>query len=55
MLLEEFEPGRAVIEPENLSLESGTADFMVREVCDILIYSFNGEIVDTIRQRPDVY
>ncbi|WP_438838992.1 nucleoside phosphorylase [Streptococcus pluranimalium] len=55
MLLEEFDPGRAVIEPENLSLKSGTADFMVREVCDILIYSFNGEIVDTIRQHPDVY
>ncbi|MFU2164778.1 nucleoside phosphorylase [Streptococcus pluranimalium] len=55
MLLEEFEPGRAVIEPENLSLESGSADFMVREVCDILIYSFNGQIVETIKQLPDVY
>lgn len=49
MLLTEFEPGRAVIEPELKKVESG-----LFEVCDTLIYSFNGKIVNTVSQMEHV-
>ncbi|HFI0959185.1 TPA: nucleoside phosphorylase [Streptococcus suis] len=46
MLLEEFENTRAVIEPEDVCrLRKET-----HEVCDTLIYSFNGEIVERVSQ-----
>lgn len=45
MLLNEFEAVEAVIEPSDVcALRPG------HEVCETLIYSFNGEIVETIRQ-----
>lgn len=47
MLLTEFEPGRAVIEPTDKGIRGGG------EVCETMILSFNGEIVDRVRQMPE--
>ena len=49
MLLEEFENVPAVIEPTDRSLLSGG------EVCDTIILSFNGEILERVKQLEDVY
>ncbi|EFM35074.1 hypothetical protein HMPREF9189_1298 [Streptococcus sp. oral taxon 071 str. 73H25AP] len=49
MLLEEFENVPAVIEPTDRSLLSS------REICDTIILSFNGEIVERVKQFKDVY
>ena len=49
MLLEEFEYVPAVIEPTDRSLLSGG------EVCDTIILSFNGEILERVKQIDDVY
>ncbi|MFA9468214.1 nucleoside phosphorylase [Streptococcus sp. E24BD] len=49
MLLTEFNPIPAVIEPDNLGLSH-----RVDEVCSTLIYSFNGEIVERVRQMAGV-
>lgn len=49
MLLEEFENVPAVIEPTDRSLLSGG------EICDTIILSFNGEIVERVKQFEDVY
>ncbi|WP_421366388.1 nucleoside phosphorylase [Streptococcus suis] len=46
MLLEEFENTRAVIEPEDVCRLRKE----MHEVCDTLIYSFNGEIVERVSQ-----
>ena len=43
MLLEEFENVPAVIEPTDRSLVSGG------EVCDTIILSFNGEILERVK------
>lgn len=48
MLLEEFENMRAIIEPtDRESVRSG-------EICDTIILSFNGAIVERISQMPGV-
>lgn len=47
MLLTEFESGRAVIEPTDKGIRGGG------EVCETMILSFNGEIVDRVRQMPE--
>lgn len=47
MLLTEFESGRAVIEPTDKGIRCGG------EVCETMIFSFNGEIVDRVRQMPE--
>ena len=49
MLLEEFENVPAVIEPTDRSLLSGG------EVCDTIILSFNGEILERVKQIDGVY
>lgn len=49
MLLTEFEPGRAVIEPHLAS------DAEVKEVCDTLIFSFNGEIVNRMKEMAGIH
>ncbi|MCY7060388.1 phosphorylase [Streptococcus oralis subsp. oralis] len=49
MLLEEFENVPAVIEPTDRSIRDGG------EVCDTIILSFNGEIVERVKQFEDVY
>ncbi|HFI0260467.1 TPA: nucleoside phosphorylase [Streptococcus suis] len=47
MLLEEFENTSAVIEPTGKAIRGGG------EVCETMIFSFNGEIVDRVRQMPE--
>lgn len=47
MLLEEFENTSAVIEPTDKAIRGGG------EVCKTVIFSFNGEIVDRVRQLPE--
>ncbi|HEL2290205.1 TPA: nucleoside phosphorylase [Streptococcus suis] len=47
MLLEEFENTYAVIEPTDKAIRGGG------EVCETMIFSFNGEIVDRVRQLPE--
>ncbi|MBO3643163.1 nucleoside phosphorylase [Streptococcus suis] len=47
MLLEEFEQSPAVIEPTDKAIRGGG------EVCETMIFSFNGEIVDWVRQLPE--
>lgn len=47
MLLEEFDNTSAVIEPTDKAIRGGG------EVCDTMIFSFNGEIVDRVRQLPE--
>lgn len=47
MLLEEFENTSAVIEPTGKAIRGGG------EVCETMIFSFNGEIVDCVRQLPE--
>ncbi|HFI0057152.1 TPA: nucleoside phosphorylase [Streptococcus suis] len=47
MLLEEFENTSAVIEPTDKAIRGGG------EVCETMIFSFNGEIVDRVRQLPE--
>ncbi|MBO4109703.1 nucleoside phosphorylase [Streptococcus suis] len=47
MLLEEFENTSAVIEPTDKAIRGGG------EVCETMIFSFNGEIVDWVRQLPE--
>lgn len=47
MLLKEFENSPAVIEP------CGHGQVEEFGVCDTLIFSFNGEIVDRVRQMPE--
>lgn len=42
MILEEFDPGRAVIEPDEVS------DAEVGEVCDTLIMPFSGQLFDQL-------
>ena len=49
MLLEEFENVPAVIEPTDRSLRSGG------EICDTIILSFNGEILERVKQIDGVY
>ena len=49
MLLEEFENVPAVIEPTDRSLLGGG------EICETIILSFNGEIVERIKQMDGVY
>lgn len=49
MLLEEFENVPAVIEPTDRSLLSSG------EICDTIILSFNGEIVERVKQIDGVY
>ena len=49
MLLEEFENVPAVIEPTDRSLLSGG------EICQTIILSFNGEIVERVKQMDGVY
>ena len=49
MLLEEFENVPAVIEPTDRSLLSGG------EICETIILSFNGEVVERIKQMDGVY
>lgn len=49
MLLDEFSNQPAVIEPDNVLLSSRTG-----EICDTMIYSFNGEIVDRVAQQEGV-
>ena len=49
MLLEEFENVPAVIEPTDRSLLSGG------EICETIILSFNGEIVERVKQMDGVY
>ena len=49
MLLEEFENVPAVIEPTDRSIRGGG------EICDTIILSFNGEIVERVKQFEDVY
>lgn len=47
MLLNEFENSPAVIEPFGHGVSE---EFLI---CDTLIFSFNGEIVDRVRQMPE--
>ena len=49
MLLEEFENVPAVIEPTDRSIRGGG------EICDTIILSFNGEIVERVKQFEGVY
>ena len=49
MLLEEFENVPAVIEPTDRSLLGGG------EICDTIILSFNGEILERVKQIDGVY
>ena len=49
MLLEEFENVPAVIEPTDRTLLSGG------EICDTIILSFNGEILERVKQIDGVY
>ena len=49
MLLEEFENVPAVIEPTDRSLLSSG------EICDTIILSFNGEILERVKQIDGVY
>ena len=49
MLLEEFENVPAVIEPTDRSLISGG------EICDTIILSFNGEILERVKQIDGGY
>ena len=49
MLLEEFENVPAVIEPTDRSLLSGG------EICGTIILSFNGEILERVKQIDGVY
>ena len=49
MLLEEFENVPAVIEPTDRSLLSGG------EICDTIILSFNGKILERVKQIDGVY
>ena len=49
MLLEEFENVPAVIEPTDRSLLSGG------EICETIILSFNGEILERVKQIDSVY
>lgn len=49
MLLEEFENVSAVIEPTNQNIGGGG------EICDTIILSFNGEIVERVKQIDGVY
>ncbi|MGT2785639.1 nucleoside phosphorylase [Streptococcus merionis] len=49
MLLEEFEDGPAIIEPGSPAVQK-----RAKIICDTLIYSFNGEIVDRICQKEGV-
>ena len=49
MILEEFENVPAVIEPTDRSLLSGG------EICDTIILSFNGEILERLKQIDGVY
>ncbi|MFX3991665.1 phosphorylase, partial [Streptococcus suis] len=44
MLLEEFENNSAVIETTDMDIRGGG------EVCETMILSFNGEIVELVRQ-----
>lgn len=50
MLLDEFESGRAVIEPYDDGIASQSF-----EVCETLVFSFNGEIIERLRQTEGVY
>ncbi|HEM6136983.1 TPA: nucleoside phosphorylase [Streptococcus suis] len=47
MLLEEFENTSAVIEPTDKAIRGGG------EVCETMIFSFNGEIVDRVSQLAE--
>lgn len=47
MLLDEFENSRAIIEPFGHGRDE---EF---EICDTMIFSFNGEIVDRVKQLPE--
>ena len=47
MLLKEFESTPAVIEPH------GHGQVEEFGICDTLIFSFNGEIVERVRQMPE--
>ena len=49
VLLEEFENVPAVIEPTDRSLLSSG------EICDTIILSFNGEILERVKQIDGVY
>ena len=49
MILEEFENVPAVIEPTDRSLLSGG------EICDTIILSFNGKILERVKQIDGVY
>ena len=50
MLIEEFENVPAVIEPTDRSIRGGG------EICDTIILSFNGEIIERVKQfEDDVY
>ena len=49
MLLEEFENVPAVIEPTDRSIRGGG------EICDTIILSFNGEILERVKQIDGVY
>ena len=49
MLLEEFENVPAVIEPTDRSIRAGG------EICDTIILSFNGEILERVKQIDGVY
>ncbi|HEM3683262.1 TPA: nucleoside phosphorylase [Streptococcus suis] len=49
MLLEEFEPSPAVIEPTDASIRGGG------ETCNTLILSFNGEIIERVAELENVY
>ncbi|HFI0777168.1 TPA: nucleoside phosphorylase [Streptococcus suis] len=49
MLLEEFEPSPAVIEPTDKAIRGGG------ETCNTLILSFNGEIIERVAELENVY
>lgn len=49
MLLEEFEPDRAVIEPTDTTIRGD------EKACDTIILSFNGEVVERVAQFEGVY
>lgn len=52
MLLEEFEPGRAVIEPEDIFKIRGEME--ANEVCDTIIMPFSGTLFDMIKALDGV-
>ncbi|SDB38892.1 Phosphorylase superfamily protein [Streptococcus henryi] len=49
MLLDEFENSRAVIEPTDEGIRG------IGEICDTIIFTFNGEIVNRLSQMEKVY